>query len=353
MDRDHLHFEVAVVVSLLLHALSLGCWEYRDSLARFPLFKPLAALARVLAPPSYQARAAAAEQTITFVNAPAPKTSPEPPKEFMETDASQSTGEQPKNARYYSDKATSAANRENASGKSGESPYLEGKQVRMMSTETVTPQLGGSPAPSPSVPPSPPASAPIKTQESPPAAPKSEPPREVPAQGLKIVEEKKLAMTTPDEMSPLREATPPVPVRPRPSESAGTPPSDRELAALKSKLVVSGVTKIGIDAFNVEASPMGAYDKQLIKAVQSRWYALINKNQLDTDGAGTVVVQFQLLEDGTVQGVKTKDSTVGVVLSSFCELAILQSAPFEPLPEGLRIWVGNAPREIDFTFQYY
>jgi len=351
MDSDHLHFEVAVVVSLLLHALTLGCWEYRDSLARFPLFKPLTALAHALAPPSYQAHAAAAEQTITFVNAPAPKTAPEPPKEFMETDASQPTGEQPKNARYYSDKATVAANQENASGKKGESPYLEGKQARMMSTENVAPQLGGNPVPA--SPPSPPPSAPIKAQTSPQAASKSEPPKMIPEQGLKIVEEKKLAMTTPDEMSPPREATPPTPVRPRPSESAGTPPSDRELAALKSKLVVSGVTKIGIDAFNVETSPMGAYDKQLIKAVQSRWYALINKNQLDTDGEGTVVVQFQLLEDGTVQGVKTKESTVGVVLSSFCELAILQSAPFEPLPEGLRILVGNAPREIDFTFQYY
>ena len=346
MDRENLHFELAVVVSLLLHALTVGCWENRDSIARFTLFKPIAALAHVLVPQSYQARAASAEQTITFVEAPAPKPAPEPPKEFMETDASQSTGEQPKNARYYSDKASVAANADNPSSKNGETPYLQGKQSRTMSTETVAPNLG--PGSTPVAPPAPPPSASVKAQVKPTATAKSEQPKEVPLEGLNLVEEKKLAMVSPEETVP----SPPSPVRPPPSQAAGNP-SDRDLAALKSHLAVSGVTKIGIDAFNVESSPLGAYDKQLIKAVQSRWYALINKNGLDSDGEGTVIVQFQLLQDGTVQGVKTKETSAGVVLSLFCESAIQQAAPFEPVPDNLRILVGDRPREIEFTFHYY
>ena len=127
--------------------------------------------------------------------------------------------------------------------------------------------------------------------------------------------------------------------------------SQREIAAAKSRLTAAGVSRIGVAAFNVADSPFGAYDKQIIRAVQSRWYALIEQNRL-YERAGEVTLHFQLLDDGTVQGMETKENTAGIILALFCEKAIVDSAPFEPLPEKLRMLVGKEPREVNFTFYY-
>ena len=84
----------------------------------------------------------------------------------METDNSQVTGEQPKDAKYYSDRSTVAANPVNPTGKTGDTPYLDGKETRVMSTENVVPNLGPPSAPvAPPAPPSPPASPPTRRRQ--------------------------------------------------------------------------------------------------------------------------------------------------------------------------------------------
>ena len=112
-----------------------------------------------------------------------------------------------------------------------------------------------------------------------------------------------------------------------------------------------GAGRIGIAAFNVAESPFGAYDKAIIRAVQSRWYALIEHNQL-YERAGQVTLHFNLLPDGSVRALETKENSAGVTLGLFCEKAIVDSAPFEPLPDRLRTLIGSQAREVDFTFYY-
>ena len=108
---------------------------------------------------------------------------------------------------------------------------------------------------------------------------------------------------------------------------------------------------LGVSAFNVAGSPFGDYDRALIHAVQSRWYALIEQNGL-YEHTGTVVLHFQLLADGTVHDLTTKDNSAGMNLGLFCEKAIVESAPFAPLPESLQRLIGGDTREIVFTFYY-
>jgi hypothetical protein len=383
--RQNLSLEVAILASLLLHAMMFGAWQYRQSLAGFPLFRPLARILNVVFAPAKFAPSKPALQTITFVEVPAPappKAAPKPPQQFMETDNRQVTGEQPKDAKYYSDRATVAANPENPTGKTGETPFLNGKETRMMSTENVVPDLGAAPslAPAPRSPPSPQPPMPRVPANPEPTKPvtptpptatstaEQPKPRDVAPKGLNAAEPKQLAMI-PRELAlapPVVPAQPSSPVHdePTPAASPALAPaspgraSQREIGAAKSHLAVSGVTRIGVAAFNVEDSPFGAYDKQIITAVQSRWYALIEQQQL-YERAGTVTVRFYLMEDGNVQTdagghpvMDLKENTAGVVLASFCELAILKSAPFEPLPEKLRTLIGNEPREVNFTFYY-
>jgi hypothetical protein len=372
MTRDDLHFEMAMLVSLLLHVMTFACWQYREQFAQLPLFKPIAEVLSVAFPPVKYTQAKPAPQTITFVEVlerqPA-QPEREPPRQFMETDNSQVTGEEPKDAKYYSDRSTVAANPVNPTGKTGETPYLEGKETRVMSTEDVVPNLGppSVPVAPPSPRPLPPAvaansqaaGAPRPVPLPPPATAAGDQLKEVAAKGLNVAEEKKLAMVS-KEVEPIQRpfgvdapalATPAsAGYRPPPLQSAGGS-SGREIGAMKSHLVAAGVSRIGVAAFNVAESPFGAYDKQIIRAVQSRWYALIEQHQL-YERAGEVTLHFQLLDDGTVQGMEIKENTAGQILALFCEKAIVDSAPFEPLPGKLQMLVGKEPREVNFTFYY-
>ena len=126
---------------------------------------------------------------------------------------------------------------------------------------------------------------------------------------------------------------------------------DREIVARKLNLKATGISRSGIAAFNVAESPFGAYDKKIIKAVQSRWYALIDRFGM-YERAGLVTVHFEMLDDGQVQNLKVTDNTAGQILALFCEKAIIESGPFDPLPDNLRALVGKEPREASFTFYY-
>jgi hypothetical protein len=349
MIRRYLSTEVALLLSLMLHALAFGTWQYRQVLGQLPLFHQLARLLSAYSSPVRQSNAHA-PTTITFVQTPTRE--PEPPRTFMETDESQVTGEQPKDAKYYSDRSTVAANPVNPTDKEGETPYLEGTETRMMSTETVSPRPGAGAsqappsAPAPAIPASPP--------PAPPAPPASKVKNDASIEQPKP-EAQKVAMA-PKEIAAPPPSLPPMPATPATPSSGSS--SKREIGASKSRLVATGISRYGIAAFNVEESPFGAYDKGIIRAVQSRWYALIEQNGL-YERSGQVTLHFKLMPDGTVQNdehghplMKQEENTAGLVLASFCELAILQSAPFTPLPEKLRMLIGNEPREVNFTFYY-
>src|SRR6266704_1925040 len=95
-----------------------------------------------------------------------------------------------------------------------------------------------------------------------------------------------------------------VPVAPPAPPAAPSTGSRREIAAIKSRMTAVGAGRVGIAAFNVAGSPFGEYDKALIRAVQSRWYALIQQNGL-YERAGTVTLHLYLLQDGSVKDMRS------------------------------------------------
>ncbi|HXI84339.1 MAG TPA: hypothetical protein VNL17_09655 [Verrucomicrobiae bacterium] len=374
MDRENLNVEIAVLLSLLLHLLAFGGWQYRSTLMRLPLFSLLSKLVQAAHP--FERPAPQQVQTLTFVELAEPR-APEVKKgreaqQFMETDASQVTGEKPKDTKYYSDKSTVAANPNNPTDKTGDTPYLNGKETRAPNTLDV-PTPSGASAPlirqpgSPSRPPSPPKPAPKiaeatpESRPAPPPQPKApEQPKEAAPLGLKMMEEQKVVMAQKPVVQPQVATGATVPEIPADS-AAATPGSPaivtepgvpgREIVARKSHLTVAGVSRNGIAAFGVAESPFGAYDKKLIKAVQSHWYALIDHYGI-YESADVVTVKFALLDDGQVQDVTSTDTGQSRILSLFCEKAIIESGPFDPLSDELRALIGKEPREISFTFYY-
>jgi outer membrane biosynthesis protein TonB len=335
-EREYVSMELALAASLALHLLAYLCWMERAPLAKIFIFKPFV---KMFEPQVWSAPKPVLRPipSITFVERPAPK--PQEPRTFVETDQSQATGEEPKDAKYYSDRSTVAANPNNSSGKQTDTPYLEGKETRMLSTEDVMPSPAKpASAPAPAVPP-------VPVQKPVVEKPVNEPSKKIADQGLKVVEEKKVAM-----LDKPPEPTPPVPTAPVPpaAPSAG---SNREIGARKSRMVAAGVGRIGVAAFNVAGSPFGEYDKALIRAVQSRWYALIQQNGL-YERSGTVTLHFNLMQDGSVQDMTFKENSAGEILGLFCQKAVVDSAPFPALPEKLRMLIGDDPREVNFTFYY-
>ena len=301
--------EIALLVSLLLHAMAYCTVQFGAPLLKLPWLSSLAKLVQVI---HVQPSAAHPQvQTITFVEVNEPRAQNQADQgkqsqQFMETDASQVTGEKPKNAQYYSDKSTVAANPNNASGKVGDTPYLDGKETKYkdkqpMGTVDVPTQSGvsaplvvqaGAPGSPTQLAPAVPAhgfqarsdTATGKTAVTPqPQSPAQ--PQEIPAVGLKIVEEQKLAMAPKPTATPNVVTGSEVPTPPAIAEAGGGAPAlasepgvaGREIVARKARLIAAGVSRTGVTAFNVEESPFGAYDKKVIKAIQSRWFQLIDR----------------------------------------------------------------------------
>jgi outer membrane biosynthesis protein TonB len=379
-ERETLPVEIALLISLLLHAMAFGTWQYRTTLLKLPW---LSSLAKWVQAAHVQPSAVHPPgQTITFVKLDEPRAQNQPnqgkqSQQFLETDASQVTAEKPKAAQYYSDKSTVAANQNNPSGKVADTPYLDGKEPKYkdrqaMSTVDVPTQSGVS-APlavqaGRVAQPSPPATskpAPTSPQEKPPVTPQPQPqspaqPQEIPEVGLKIMEEQKVAMAPKPTATPNVVTGSDVPTPPAAAEAGegGTPAlasepgvEGREIVARKAHLVAAGVSRAGVTAFNVEASPFGAYDKKVIKAIQSRWYQLIDRYGI-YESTATVTVYFELNDDGQVKNVKTIEGTENSILSLFCEKAIIESGPFDPWPDDLRALAGKEPRQATFTFYY-
>jgi hypothetical protein len=352
--------------------MAISSWQYRAVLGRLPVFSTLSKLIQVshLSPSATHPQT----QTITFVEINEPRAPAQPQKShetktLMETDASQVTGEKPKSAQYYSDKSTVAANPKNPSGKTGETPYLEGKETHLMNSVDVPTPSGVSVPPivqpgAPGVPGqvAPPKVAQTRPQEKPPASPPRQSqtpaqPQEVAPVGVKMMEEQKMAELQP--APPVVKGSD-VPVPPATTEAGeGGAPAvvtepgvpGRELVTRKAHLVAAGVSRAGVAAFNVEESPFGAYDRKVVHAIQSRWYQLIDRYGI-YESTATVTVYFQLFDDGQVKNVKTTEGSDNSILSLFCEKAILESGPFDPWPESLRVLVGKQPREASITFYY-
>jgi hypothetical protein len=249
-----------------------------------------------------------------------PEAQRELPLTFVEVDPETAVIEPPKDAKYYSSKNSLAANPEPAAK---EVPKVDGKQdqvARLMDNEK--------PKPFP-LQPSPPEPKPEEFVQ---PKPKSDAPGD-------------LALKKPDESN---EAPPP---KPRPRTVA-------EARAAKGLLIGpkmrqdGGVERRGhIEAFNVKATPFGAYDAAFIAAVEQCWHNLLEDNQI-SQRSGKVVLEFKLNSDGRITDMKMQGNEVGEILGMLCQRSIELPAPYPRWPTDMRRVIGSNSREIRFTFFY-
>jgi hypothetical protein len=118
----------------------------------------------------------------------------------------------------------------------------------------------------------------------------------------------------------------------------------------KERTRISGnITNRGISAVNALGTPLGQYQKYVLDAIGSRWYALVEQKN-DLVNIGTTDVTFVIDRNGHVKNLKIIANTSNETLANVC-IQSIQDAQLPPMSEDVVAAVrpDGLPMEIPFT----
>jgi len=262
---------------------------------------------------------------------PAQPQQPQPqeiPLMFVNTSLAQETPEPPKDAKFYSDKNTQAANVK-ADEDTGV-PEITGKQTEIVKTEDVPREKF----------------APLQPAK--PAQPAQQEQTEVKAKPTLAPGD--LTLAKPDPNPKKDEGDAPRP-RPRRLAEVQTKPQDNRLPGEMMKQEGGVKRHLEIASLDAKATPFGAYDAALVEAIAQCWYGLLDAQEYASDYRGKVVLQFILHADGRVSDVTVTLNTAGTVPGYICQTAIDKPNPYAQFPPDMRRQAGET-RNLQFTFYY-
>lgn len=258
----------------------------------------------------------------------------EPPLMFVDVSPAQAVAEPPKEAKFYSDKNSRAANPD--ANKDTDTPRITGTQKEVVKTEDVPREKNVplQPAPPPPLVPA----AKVAQEE---AKPK---PAYTPGDLTMAKPEPALRTDTGQETHP----------RPRTIQEALAQRQAAHRLPSEKMNQEGGVRRhLEISSLDARATPFGIYDAALVAAISQRWFALLDARDYASDSQGKVVLQFTLHFDGRITDMQPGENTAGEVLGLICEKAVLDPSPFAPWPSDMRHLMGGDERKITFTFYYH
>ncbi|HKW27916.1 MAG TPA: hypothetical protein VJT54_01160 [Verrucomicrobiae bacterium] len=248
---------------------------------------------------------------------PAPPPPQSPELQFVDVPPSQAATEVPKNAKYYSNQNSRAANPE--ANRDTQVPQIKGTQTDIAKAED---------APRPDF-----------SQ----LRPSMQPSREELASRQQNAGD--LTLGKPSDTQPTEQ--------PRPRTLKQALAQQKQLPGVKMKQEGGVRREALVPSLDVKATPFGAYDAAFIQAVTQRWYDLLDSRQFARDRSGKVVLRFHLNYDGRISDMVVMQNTVGDLLGYVCQKAVMDPAPYAQWPTDMRAMVGLDYREITFTFYYY
>jgi outer membrane biosynthesis protein TonB len=377
---------MAVVLSLISHVAFYGFFHYGKGM-RLPGQEKLLSL---LVPKASKHPVPLLDvyKLLGKLAKPKPKPEPkplvpqmmrEPPMVFISVDPSQAEPEPPKDAKFYSDKNSLAANP--VIKKPSDIPNVDGAQTHVPQTMDV-PRQKPQPQPLQPVLPKPPPEP--KVEKKPPEPTPVEPPKkEAPPKPMQESKQEPkpelkpkggdtpgdLALVRPSDTKRLDEGTADKKVESTPPKQSGETspqplPRPRTLVEARMRqqtpqiagrkmLQEGGVPRTRLDSsLDARATPFGAYDAAVVAAIQQRWYDLLDQRKFARDRRGYVVLDFRLYSDGSVRNLEERDNTVDVILGTICQRSISDVQPFGEWPADMKRMVGADYREVRFTFYY-
>jgi hypothetical protein len=268
---------------------------------------------------------------------------PEAQLVFVEVDPAVAVKEPPKETKYYSSQSSVAANPIVADKNT---PKVDGKQDKIPKTfDTLRPDPRTlQPAPQEPKPPQ-------KQQQK---IESKTPEPKVIEQDVRPARDEKpgetLVARAAPRPQPAQEEQKPEPRRPRTLVEAKAQKGIIEGQKMRND---GGARRARLDAaFDVRATPFGAYDTAFIQAVQTCWFRLLDERPTLPNDTGKVVLEFRLNYDGRITAMRVVESDVSEHLAWTCQRAVLDPAPYAKFPSDMRRLVNNDFREIRFTFYY-
>src|SRR5204863_9986319 len=255
---------------------------------------------------------------LTFVDlSPASKNSA-----FVETDESKNAPE-PKEKTFESNANSIGASELAATGELP-LPSQTGKDRPFMDLETHQHSLetkGAQPQPS-AVP---------QENPNPSAAPQTQP--------APVTAAEQFAMLT-------QQPTPPV------EKSVTSPQTRSAYRSMKQRTRIAGrITNRGVSSVNALGTPLGRYQKFLLDAIGSRWYAFIDR-QIDLVTIGTARVVFVVDRSGHVKNLKVVENSSNESLANVC-IQSIQEAQLPPMPDDLATTLPPEGLDMDIPFTIF
>jgi outer membrane biosynthesis protein TonB len=101
---------------------------------------------------------------------------------------------------------------------------------------------------------------------------------------------------------------------------------------LRQKTHLAGnITNRGTSAVNALGTPLGRYQKMVIDAIGSRWYAFMDQKR-DLANIGTLRVRFYIDRSGKVKDLKITENSSNEAFANICVQSVFE-AQLPPIPE--------------------
>jgi outer membrane biosynthesis protein TonB len=152
----------------------------------------------------------------------------------------------------------------------------------------------------------------------------------------------------PDQLAFLtRTPTPPPETQATPAQQR--PPTSSYRPQQQRTRLAGSITNRGISSVRALGTPLGRYQKYLLEAIGSRWYASIEK-QLDLFGIGNVRLVFWVDREGNVKNLRVVENTSNELFANFC-IQSVQEAKLPPMSDDLAdtLPAEGLEEEIPFT----
>jgi hypothetical protein len=313
----------ALAASLVLHACLYTTWRVGKELGWWKHQPSLRLLSSI-----FQKRLSAAQLAKAAEKKVAQEQQPVIPLQFVDVDPAAPPEEPPKDTKFYGERSARAANPDDAVDSNV--PKLDGKQERMVRLEDSER----------------PKAFPLQPSEPPETAQQPKPKSDLLGD---------LAKLNPDYLRPpsdgkadatLGDAANKRQERPRRLAQVVEQQSPRAGEKMRQD---GGVRRRG-RGLDVAGTTFGSYDAAFIRAVEQRWFHLLDNTPLSFR-SGKVVLQFMLTYDGRILDMRVADNDTSDSQSFLCQRAVLDPAPYGRWPDDMRRAMGNT-RSIQFTFYF-
>jgi outer membrane biosynthesis protein TonB len=143
-----------------------------------------------------------------------------------------------------------------------------------------------------------------------------------------------------------QQPTPPV------DKSVTSPQTRSAYRAFKERTRISGrITNRGVSSVNALGTPLGRYQKSVLDAIGSRWYAFVDR-QMDLISIGTTRVVFVVDRSGHVKNLKIVQNTSNEALANVC-IQSIQDAQLPPMPDELATMLPPEGMDVDLPFTIF